>query len=67
MKETLDRKSLNIEEAKVSVEDTSEWCSICRGFDELFYSFQDDIMKRLGGWLWKSVVLRIHPRINTNI
>ena len=30
-KETLERKGLNIEEAKVSVQDRSEWRSICRG------------------------------------
>ena len=31
VKETLERKGLNIEEAKVSVQDRSEWRSICRG------------------------------------
>ena len=37
VKETLERKGLNIQEAKVSVQDRSGWRSICRGgglFDE---------------------------------
>ena len=39
VKETLERKGLNIQEAKVSIQDRSGWCSICRGgggglFDE---------------------------------
>ena len=31
VKETLERKGLNIQEAKVSVQDRSEWRSVCRG------------------------------------
>ena len=31
VKETLERKSLNIQEANVSVQDRSGWRSICRG------------------------------------
>ena len=31
VKETVERKGLNIEEAKVSMQDSSEWYSICRG------------------------------------
>ena len=31
VKETLERKGLNIQEAKVSVQDRSGWRSICRG------------------------------------
>ena len=30
VKEVLARKGLNIQEAKVSVQDRNEWCSICR-------------------------------------
>ena len=31
VKEVLARKGLNIQEAKVSVQDWNEWLSICRG------------------------------------
>ena len=46
VKETLERKGLTIEEAKVSVQDRSEWRIICRGFDELLVSFQNDTRKQ---------------------
>ena len=46
MNESLERKGLNIEEAKVSVQDRSEWRIICRGFDELLVSFQNDTRKQ---------------------
>ena len=31
IKEMLARRGLNIQEAKVSMQDRNEWCSICRG------------------------------------
>ena len=43
VKEVLARKGLNIQEAKVSVQDKNEWHSICRGCDMPLVSLQQDL------------------------
>ena len=43
VKEVLASQGLNIQEAKVSVQDRNEWCSICRGFDMPLVSLQQDV------------------------
>ena len=43
VKEVLARKGLNIQEAKVSVQDKNEWRSICRGCDMPLVSLQRDV------------------------
>ena len=47
------RKGLNIQEAKVSVQDRNEWCSICKGGVTCCWSVYAGCMKQAGGWLWK--------------
>ena len=63
VKEVLARKGLNIQEAKVSIQDRNEWRSICRGVCNAVGQSPAGYMKWPGGWLWK---LRFcwgsHPR-----
>ena len=47
VKEVLAGKCLNIQEAKVSMQDGNEWRSICRGWglcDMLLVSLQQDVL-----------------------
>ena len=43
VKEMLARKGINIQEAKVSVQNRNEWRSICRGCDMPLVSLQQDV------------------------
>ena len=43
VKEVLARKGINIQEAKVSVQDRNEWRSICRECHMQLVSFQQDV------------------------
>ena len=52
VKEVLTRKGLNIQGAKVSVQDRNEWLSICRGYHAIGES-PVGCMKQSRGWLWK--------------
>ena len=53
VKEVLARKGLNIQEAKVSLQDRNEWHCICRGVRHAVGESPTRCMKRPGGWLWK--------------
>ena len=54
VKELLARKGLNIQEAKVNVQDRNDWRSICKGCDMPLVRLQQDVLyKWPGGWLWK--------------
>ena len=53
VKVVLARKGLNIQEAKVSVQDRNEWRSICRRVWHAVGESPAGCMERPGGWLWK--------------
>ena len=53
VKEVLARKGLNVQEARVSVQDRNKWRSICRGVSHAVGESPARCMKWPGGWMWK--------------
>ena len=64
VQEVLTKKGLDIQEARVCVQDRCEWRRICRGIDVLLVSIRYSDMK----WFLSSgscAVLGAHPRFNS--
>ena len=62
VKEVLTRKGLNIQGAKVSVQDRNEWLSICRGGYHAIGESPVGCMKQSRGWLWKLRSCWVHTQ-----